>query len=91
MANASFALGMVASIADKLTATKAGRDKVNHSTGRGLVVLKASIVDAEFGKLDLNLRAARGTGRMVSLTAYEAGGAAGASLAINPAVGESTN
>ena len=48
--------GMVASIADKLTAMKAGRDQVNHSTGRGLVVLKASIVDAEFGKLDLNLR-----------------------------------
>lgn len=88
LANASFALGMVASIADKLTAMKAGRDQVNQSTGRGLVVLKASIVDAEFGKLDLNLRAARNTGRMVSLTAYEAGGVAGASLAINPAVGE---
>ena len=29
MANASFALGMVASIADKLTAMKAGRDKAN--------------------------------------------------------------
>lgn len=90
-ANASFALGMVASIADKLTAMKAGRDEVKHGTGRGLVVLKASIVDAEFGKLDLNLRTQRGTGRMVSLTAYEAGGVAGASLAINPAVGESSN
>src|SRR5205085_4374762 len=41
LANASFALGMVASIADKLTTMKAERDKVNHSTGRGLVVLKA--------------------------------------------------
>ncbi|QWG13656.1 DUF2786 domain-containing protein [Bradyrhizobium sediminis] len=88
LANASFALGMVASIADKLTAMKAGRDKVNHSTGRGLVVLKTSIVDAEFGKLDLNLRSSRSAGRMVSLTAYEAGGVAGASLAINPALGE---
>ena len=48
------------------------------STGRGLVVLKASVVDAEFGKLDLNLRAARSTGRTVSMTAYEAGGVAGA-------------
>lgn len=91
LANASFALGMVASIAEKLVAMKAGRDAVNHSTGRGLVVLKTSIVDAEFGKLDLNLRAQRSTGRTVSLTAYEAGGVAGASLAINPAVGESTN
>lgn len=91
LANASFALGMVASIAEKLVAMKAGRDAVNHSTGRGLVVLKTSIVDAEFGKLDLNLRAQRSTGRTVSLTAYEAGGVAGASLAINPAVGEFTN
>ena len=57
---------MVASIADKLTAMKASRDQVNHSTGRGLVVLKASVVDAEFDKLDLNLRAARSTSRMVS-------------------------
>ena len=86
LANASFALGMVASIAEKLTAMKAGRDAVNHSTGRGLVVLKTSIVDAEFGKLDLKLRAARSNGRLVSMTAYEAGGAAGASLTINPAI-----
>ena len=81
---------MVASIAEKLTAMKAGRDQVNQGTGRGLVVLKASIVDAEFGKLGLNLRAARSTGRTVSMTAYEAGGVAGSSLAINPAVGEPT-
>ena len=87
LANSSFALGMVASIADKLTAMKAERDKVNHATGRGLVVLKTSVVDAEFGKLDLNLRSARSTSRMVSMTAFEAGGVAGASLAINPAVG----
>ncbi len=87
LANASFALGMVASIADKLTTMKAERDEVNHSTGRGLVVLKASVVDAEFGKLDLNLRSQRSTSRMVSMAAYEAGGVAGSSLAINPAVG----
>jgi len=90
LANASFALGMVASIAEKLTAMKASRDQVNQGTGRGLVVLKASIVDDEFGKLGLNLRAARSTGRTVSMTAYEAGGVAGSSLAINPAVGEPT-
>ena len=90
LANASFALGMVASIADKLRTMKVERDKVNHSTGRGLVVLKASVVDAEFGKLDLNLRAQRSTSRMVSMKAYEAGGVAGSSLAINPAVGRRT-
>jgi len=88
MANASFALGMVASIADKLTAMKAGRDKVNYGSGRALVVLKAAIVDAEFGKLDLKLRTLRGTSRIVSTIAYEAGGAAGTSLAINPGIRE---
>jgi hypothetical protein len=67
---------------------KAGRDKVNDSSGRALVVLKTSLVDAEFGKLDLNLRTQRRTSRVVSTTAYEAGGVAGASLAINPAIGE---
>ena len=91
MANASFALGMVASIADKLTAMKAARDKVNSRSGRALVVLKAAIVDTEFGKLDLKLRVLRGTSRMVSTMAYEAGGAAGASLAINPASGRRDN
>jgi hypothetical protein len=88
LANASFALGMVASIADKLTAMKASRDQVNQSTGRGLVVLKTSVVDAEFEKLDLKLRAQRGGNRMVSMTAYEAGGVAGASLTINPGIGK---
>ncbi|BAL76802.1 DUF7168 domain-containing protein [Bradyrhizobium cosmicum] len=87
LANASFALGMVASIADRLLAIKAGRDRVNESTGRALVVLKTSVVDAEFDKLDLRLRTQRGGSRMVSMTAYEAGGAAGASLAINPGLG----
>lgn len=86
LANASFALGMVASIADKLTAMKASRDQVNHSTGRGLVVLKTSVVDAEFDKLNMKLRTVRSNGRMVSMTAYEAGGAAGASLAIVPGI-----
>ena len=50
MANSSFTLGMVASIADKLTAMKAERDAVNNGTGRDLVVLKASVVDAELGE-----------------------------------------
>jgi hypothetical protein len=39
----------------------------------------------------LNLRTQRGAGRMVSLTAYEAGGVAGASLAINIAIGKTAN
>ena len=86
MANSSFTLGMVASIADKLTAMKRERDAVNNGTGRDLVVLKASVVDAELEKLDLKLRTVRRAMRMVSPTAYEAGGAAGVSLAINPGI-----
>jgi len=88
LANASFAMGMVVSIGDKLTAMKRARDRVGESTGRGLVAVKAAVVDAEFGKLDLKLRQARGGSRMVSMEAYEAGGVAGASLAINPGIGE---
>jgi hypothetical protein len=84
--NSSFTLGMVASIADKLTAMKRERDAVNNGTGRDLVVLKASVVDAELGKLDLKLRTVRRATRMVSPTAYEAGEIAGASLAINPGI-----
>jgi hypothetical protein len=87
LANASFALGMVTSIADRLVAMKTERDQVNASTRRGLVVLKTSVVDAEFDKLDLKIRTQRSASRMVSVTAYEAGGAAGASLAINPGLG----
>jgi hypothetical protein len=86
VANSSFMLGMIASIADKLTEMKAKRDAVNNGTGRDLVVLKASVVDAELDKLDLKLRTVRRATRMVSPTAYEAGGAAGASLAINPGI-----
>ena len=86
LANASFALGMVASIADKLTTMKAGRDEAIAGTGRGLVVLKAVVVEREMEKLGLNLRSARRTSRMVSPSAYDAGGAAGASLTINPAL-----
>ncbi|MDI1364586.1 MAG: DUF2786 domain-containing protein [bacterium] len=82
MANASFTLGMVASIAEKLTAMKARRDQANNGAGRDLVVLKASVVDAELDKLDLKLRTVRRATRRVSPEAYDAGGAAGASLAI---------
>jgi hypothetical protein len=86
IANSSFTLGMVASIADKLRVMKRERDVVNNGTGRDLVVLKASVVDAELEKLDLKLRTVRRTKRMVAPAAYGAGGLAGASLAINPGI-----
>lgn len=88
MANSSFALGMVTSIANKLTAMKSSRDEANRGTGRDVVVVKTAIVDAELERLDLKLRRPRGASRMVSMTAYEAGSAAGASLAINPGIAE---
>ncbi|MDB5393180.1 MAG: hypothetical protein JWM91_686 [Rhodospirillales bacterium] len=86
MANASFTLGMVASLADKLTAMKAERDAASRSTGRDLVILKAAVVDAELEKLNLNLRTERRASRMVSPTAFEAGKDAGAATAINPGI-----
>ncbi len=86
LANASFSLGMVASIADKLMTMKAGRDQVINGTGRGLVVLKAAVVDTELEKLDLKLRTVRRTSRTISPTAYDAGGEAGESFAIKPAI-----
>jgi hypothetical protein len=87
LANASFAMGMIASIAARLAAMKAARDVANRSTGRDLVLVKSSVVDAEMAKLDLNLRSVRSASRMVSLDAYDAGSAAGAALAINPGIG----
>ena len=70
MANSSFTLGMIASIADKLTAMKRERDAARNGTGRDLVILKASVVDAELAKLDLQLRTVPGTMRIVSPAAY---------------------
>ena len=83
MANTSFTLGMVASIADKLTAMKAGRDQANNDAGRSIVVPKSAVVDAELDKLDLKLRTVRRATRMVSPKAYDAGGVAGATLRTN--------
>lgn len=86
LANASFALGMVGSIADKLEAIKAERDKVRNSSGRGLVVLKSSVVETELEKLDLQLRTVERPKRMIAPEAYDAGDAAGTSFTINPAI-----
>ncbi|MBM3547540.1 MAG: DUF2786 domain-containing protein [Alphaproteobacteria bacterium] len=86
LANKSFMLGMVGSIADKLTAMKAARDEAKRGTGRDLIVLKTSIVDAAFDKLGLTMREMPGVRRMIAPEAYDAGDAAGASLAINPAL-----
>ncbi len=91
MANASFALGMVTSIAAKLTAMKEERDGVNRGGGRDLVVIKAAIVADELARLDLRLRTVRAAPRLVSTTAFEAGSAAGTSLAVNPGIAGRTS
>lgn len=88
LANASFTLGMVISIAEKLATMKTGRNETNIGLGRDLIVIKATVVEAELKKLDLKLRMVRRQNRMVLPNAYEAGGAAGAALAINRGIPE---
>jgi hypothetical protein len=82
LANASFALGMVASIADRLEAMRGERDGVRARSGRDLMVRKSAIVDAELARLRLDLRTSDGwsPGRLVAPEAYDAGTAAGAAL-----------
>ena len=80
LANASFALGMMASMADKLIAMKAAR---RIGSGRDIFVLKTSLVDAELKGLDVSLREVMPAPRMIAPDAYEAGEIAGAGVAIN--------
>jgi len=87
LANASFTLGMCASIADRLVVMKEERDGVIRSSGRGLVVLKAAVVDSELERLGLKLRTVEaGPGRMISPAAFEAGGTAGEMVSLHPGI-----
>ncbi len=84
----SFLFGMAVSIADKLVGMKAERDEaIRVGSGRDLVVVRHAIVDAEFAKLSLNLRRGRASGKTVAAGAFEAGAAAGRSLALHPGIG----
>jgi len=84
----SFLFGMAVSIADKLVAMKTERDEANRrSHGRDLVVIRHAVVDAEYAKLGLNLRRGRASGKKVAPAAFEAGQAAGQSLALHPGLG----
>ena len=85
-ANASFALGMVARIADRLIAMKEARDRANESTGRSLVVTKSAVVESELARLDLQLRTVEAPRRLVDPLAYDAGGVAGETVPINPGI-----
>ena len=79
LANASFALGMAGSIADKLAAMQA-----NHKigSGRDVMVVKTALVDVELAALDMQLRDVESAPRMISADAYDAGEAAGAVVGI---------
>lgn len=81
LANASFALGMAASIADRLAAMQADR-KIG--SGRDLFVVKTALVDAELATLDVQLRETISNPRMISPEAYGAGEVAGTAVGIAP-------
>lgn len=78
-ANASFALGMAASIATTLAAMKAGQRSAH---GRAILVLKTTVVDTELAKLNLRLRETTSAPRIISPNAYDAGEAAGSGMTI---------
>ncbi len=84
----SFLFGMAVSIADKLIAMKSQRDEATRrTTGRDLVVVRHAIVDAEFAKLDLNLRRGRASGKRVAAGAFEAGKIAGQAVSLHRKIG----
>jgi len=84
----SFLFGMAVSIADKLIAMKSARDEANRQVGgRDLVVVRHAVVEAEFAKLGLDLRRGGRSGKKVAAGAFEAGHAAGNSLALHAGIG----
>jgi hypothetical protein len=84
----SFQIGLASGITGKLRALRAARDAHRISlSGRDLVVVKASMVDAEIEKLGLNLQAKCGKrGRRVLSEAYDAGKSAGEQFEYMPAI-----
>lgn len=85
LANGSFALGMVSSIAARLEALKAERDGGALRGGRDIVLRKTSVLDRELERLGLRFTTAgRSAARMVAPDAYAAGGAAASAVAVPP-------
>ena len=67
---------------------KVERDEANRrSSGRDLMVVRHAVVDAEYERLNLNLRRGRASGKKVEASAFQAGQAAGQSLTLRPGVG----
>ena len=83
----AFQFGMAVSIADKLAEMKVQRDTTNlRSSGRDLVLVRHTIVDAEYEKLNLKLSQGRASGKKVDASAFHAGHAAGQSLNLHAGI-----
>ncbi|MGI4764670.1 MAG: DUF2786 domain-containing protein [Janthinobacterium lividum] len=83
MVNASFVLGMVTGIADRLDALKAARDARHRGTGRDLAIVKTSAVDEAFAGLGLVMVEGQGgPRRVIAEGAFDAGSAAGSGLKV---------
>jgi hypothetical protein len=84
----SFQLGLSRGIINKLQSIRTDREAaLRGGTGRDLVPVKASVVDAEMAKLGLNLQAKGGTARRTVLAeAYQHGQAAGNRFAYRPGI-----
>jgi len=87
-ASNSFQLGMARGIINKLKSIRTDRETaLRAGTGRDLVPVKASVVDAEMAKLGLTLRAIGGNARRTVLTeAYQHGQAAGNRFSYAPGI-----
>ncbi len=85
----SFGIGFARGIMAKLRSLRDAREAaLRSSSGRDLVVAKASIVEAELAKLGLRLRTRKGpTGRRVLQSAFEQGHEAGLGFEYTPGVG----
>jgi Protein of unknown function (DUF2786) len=85
----SFQIGLAGGIIGKLDALRRARDDARRGgSGRDLVPIKDSIIDAELARLGLMTRRAGGNRRRVIRDAYAAGQEAGARFEYQPGIGQ---
>lgn len=81
-----FKTAMACRLAKRLREMK-DQQTESQSRGRGLIVLKGSIVDEEFAKLNMSLKKAKPSkGKAINAAAWNAGVAAGDQVQLNPGV-----
>jgi len=86
-ATTSFQTGLARGICQKLMALRATRDQAaTAGTGRALVPIKDSVIDAELERLGLNLRRRSAVRRHVQLEAFSAGKVAGERFEYRPGI-----